>query len=67
MLERIDIKLPLKVLPVEYAPYVMWRFKMKQRIRSCGLPGSIVTPFLVEMERKTLLELKVSFGLGLEI
>jgi hypothetical protein len=58
LLERIEIKIPLKELPAEYALYPGYRFRMKQKIRSCGLPGSILTPFLLEMDTLNLMQLK---------
>jgi len=60
-LERIEIKIVLKQLPTTYAEYPWYRFQLAQKVRSCGLPGTIFVPFLRQLQDYSLDELKVAF------
>jgi hypothetical protein len=56
--EKITIKITLKELPDTYAAYNLYRFKMKQKIRNTDLPGTVITPFLRDLERFDIVALK---------
>ena len=50
MVQSKEIRLTVRALPDDIAGYPAYRYRLKQKIRKCGLGGAVTTRFSQELE-----------------